>query len=282
MKPTKQLGIGILIAAFAFLALAAFPPQWAPTQFQSVGGFFSQKGGALETNTFFFGQPSVILSNATPSFRFYETDAGADAKRSSLDFTGGILTWSLDTDDGGGTSVFWRLTRSGSTPLLYEVGPIFQADIGITNLGWSYITGPATNASPIYAQAGIMIGNTNCIKSYFVQTTGATTTTLGTVATSELNGAYLVTAYIVAMRNTTLTERAKYVKEALFVYANGDGSVTQQGSTQTVGTDIETTAAWDATITTAGGTDITIRVTGEASKTINWSATVHIEKTDVN
>lgn len=60
MKPTKQLGIGMLIAVFAFHAIAAFPPQWNATQFQSIGGIFSHlNSGNLGTNRVVSGTLTV-------------------------------------------------------------------------------------------------------------------------------------------------------------------------------------------------------------------------------
>lgn len=106
---------------FAFLAIAAFPPNWASTQFQSIGGFFSIKSGSTQTNGFFFGNPSIVLSNTAPSIKFYETDSAANEKSINVDFTSGTMTWSLVSDDGGTVNLFQRLTRSGATPVLYEI-----------------------------------------------------------------------------------------------------------------------------------------------------------------
>lgn len=134
MKSNKQLGIGILIAAFAFLAIAAFPPDWAPTQFQSIGGFFSIKSGALQTNAVVentvtitnSSAPALILKGGQPTIAFVESGA--------------------DTFSIAGSATGLEI-RNSAAQLVVVVTPTkhLRTTTGITNEGWYHGTGRWTN-----------------------------------------------------------------------------------------------------------------------------------------
>jgi hypothetical protein len=105
------------------------------------------------------------------------------------------------------------------------------------------------------------------------QTTDATVTTLATLTLATSTG-YSVRAYVTA-RDTADTEQASYGKTA-HVYRAGGGAA-QQGTTQDIFTDIESTGTMDATID-VNGNDCRVRITGKASTTINWICRLEYEK----
>ena len=73
------------------------------------------------------------------------------------------------------------------------------------------------------------------------------------------------------------TARACYHRRALF-YKNGT-DLALQGAVQTIGTDIESNAAWDVTLAAdntpaLAGKAIQVLVTGDAATNIRWAAEV--------
>lgn len=71
------------------------------------------------------------------------------------------------------------------------------------------------------------------------------------------------------------SDRAIYSREALF-YRDG-GALTQQGSTTTIGTDVESNAAWGGLTLSASAGVAVAQVTGVAATTIDWQIQVEIE-----
>ena len=110
------------------------------------------------------------------------------------------------------------------------------------------------------------------IATVAVQTTDATVTTDGTYTLADQKVAH-VTAKVVALKSDASTG-GTWVLEAAF-RRNGAG-VSQIGTTTLLTATKDVAAAtWSATID-ASGTDIRIRVTGQAATTINWSASATI------
>ena len=106
-----------------------------------------------------------------------------------------------------------------------------------------------------------------------VQTTDATVTTCGTYTLADQKVAH-VTAKVVALKSDASTG-GTWVLEAAF-RRNG-ASVSQIGTTTLlIATKDVAAATWSATID-ASGTDIRIRVTGQAAVTANWSSSATIK-----
>lgn len=97
-----------------------------------------------------------------------------------------------------------------------------------------------------------------------VQTTDATVTVLDTVATTT-NNATWINGTIVG-RDNTANEAAFYKFSALF--DNNSGTVTQKGSTTVLDTH-EDDASWDFDLNISG-TNIQIRVIGDATNAVEW------------
>lgn len=85
----------------------------------------------------------------------------------------------------------------------------------------------------------------------------------------------MVTARIVA-RSTSGTDNACYERRCL-IKRDGANNTVLVGSVQTIGTDIESDAAWDVTID-ADDTNESVRVlvTGAAATTIRWVCTLEL------
>lgn len=102
-------------------------------------------------------------------------------------------------------------------------------------------------------------------KTTTVNTTTATPATSG--LTLPTNVVWGVTVTVVA-RDQASADRAVYQRFAL-VYRVA-GSAVQEGVTQTIGTDIETNAGLDATLSVTGN-DVIVTVTGLTSVTFDWT-----------
>lgn len=112
-----------------------------------------------------------------------------------------------------------------------------------------------------------------------VQTTDATVTTLvdGTFELAD-NTAYSFRCEVIGREGAT--HRAAYGIMGLF-YRQGGGLATQQGTTQTLHTAIETNAGLDATYAVSGN-NLLLQVTGLAATTINWTATCNYQGVSTN
>lgn len=100
---------------------------------------------------------------------------------------------------------------------------------------------------------------------HIFETTDATQSTAVNIPTNT-NEAYLVTARIIAVDTTDYAQAAGYTVSGTFL--NDGGSLAIVGAVNDGGTD-ESDSNWDATLD-ASGTNIRVRVTGEAAKTITW------------
>lgn len=72
------------------------------------------------------------------------------------------------------------------------------------------------------------------------------------------------------------TDRAAYCRE-FTIFRPASGGATVSGLA-TVGTDVESDAAWDVSVT-ASTNDLLIQVTGAAAKNVTWRAWLHILST---
>lgn len=99
-----------------------------------------------------------------------------------------------------------------------------------------------------------------------VQTTNATTTVISTIAMATNDRVMSVEGSIRSASHAG--DEVAYYKYSAVFYRDGAGTVTQKGNTTVV--DIyEDVAAWDFDLNVSG-TNVEVRVTGEAAKTIEW------------
>lgn len=111
-----------------------------------------------------------------------------------------------------------------------------------------------------------------------VNTTDATQTTLATIPITA-SSTYLIEARIVARRTGgsagTADDGAVYVRRA--TYTTKSGTVTLMGSVQTIGTDTEDQAGWDATLD-INSTNVRVRVTGATNNNVTWMGDVSVQR----
>lgn len=103
-------------------------------------------------------------------------------------------------------------------------------------------------------------------KGVYANTTDATQTTAATIPTRP-DKAYKVIARILAVETTDFDEMGDYMIEAGFL--NDGGTLTISGSVRTLHTANETTLTGSVTMD-ADGTDIRVRVTGDAATNVTW------------
>lgn len=103
-------------------------------------------------------------------------------------------------------------------------------------------------------------------------TTDATETSAWSLELADAT-AVLVTAKVLAMENDG-TDRNAYHIQGLF-YRTGAGDATQQGSTASLMTAIESDASW-ACVFDTDTNDVRLRVTGDAGTEIVWVADIEI------
>ena len=96
-----------------------------------------------------------------------------------------------------------------------------------------------------------------------VSTTDGTITTIDTVPIPT-DGAVLIKTEVIAIKDDA-TEKAGIVVEA--IYANNSGTVTLQGAVNYIHRQVP--AGWDVTFVISG-TNVLIRVTGNAGTNIDW------------
>lgn len=102
-----------------------------------------------------------------------------------------------------------------------------------------------------------------------IATTDATVTTVSTIAIPD-DTSVKIEVSVVAFQ-TNGAGQAVYGKVAL-VFRRSAGVATLQGAVQNLHPDVESDAAWVATIDVDGGNNARVRVTGAAGKDINWKA----------
>lgn len=75
-------------------------------------------------------------------------------------------------------------------------------------------------------------------------------------------------------KNSDASDRAIYTREAL-LYRDG-GAATLQGSVTTLGSDIESEAAWGGISIDASSNSVRVRVTGDTATTIDWRGRIEL------
>ncbi len=103
-------------------------------------------------------------------------------------------------------------------------------------------------------------------------TTDDTVTTISTIPVPT-NTTVLLQVAVVAKNATDASKGAAYLRAA--AYRNDAGTVSIIGAAATPLT-AEDTAGWDVTLVVST-TNVTVRVTGEAAKVINWNATTTVQ-----
>lgn len=155
---------------------------------------------------------------------------------------------------GGDTNIDLALVAKGS------------GNITISGLTMPNADGTASQVLGTNGTGSIEFVDVDVMTNNSTTTTTAAATTISTMGTST-GTVYLVQASIVARRTDAGTEGAGFVVKATF--RNDSGVLTRIAEDKVSGK--ETGSAWDTTVDVSG-TNIVVKVTGEASKTINWTA----------
>lgn len=128
------------------------------------------------------------------------------------------------------------------------------------------------------AQFGSTLGSAQQVDFVMsTSTTDATPTNLwldgGSARLTIPSGKILAVSVSVAGGASGGTNAAHYMRKVMI--RNAGGTTALVGAVQTIGTDVETVAGWDVTITADNTNDaLDIKVTGAAATTINWVAHV--------
>lgn len=144
--------------------------------------------------------------------------------------------------------------------------------------GYSRLAFTSDNVTLNTSTAGALIRQANAVsfKSEYcvtATTATATTTTIGTFTTAS-NSSYRVKTTFSAY-NSTDNESASYIREAHF--KNVAGTVTQTGSTGTLGTDYEDAAQTGLDVAIDfSGTAIRSRVVTDSTDTVKWRVVMEI------
>ena len=111
-----------------------------------------------------------------------------------------------------------------------------------------------------------------------ITTTDATVTTVDTIPITA-SSTYLIQARVIGRRtggvSGTADDGCSYVRRG--TYTTKSGVVTLLGAVETIGTDREDQAGFDATLTISG-TNVLVRVTGAASNNMSWQAHTLVER----
>jgi hypothetical protein len=228
------------------------------------GGTGNHNGGQVSLNA---GAKSGTGSNGYINLKVGGTSFGYIVPGGANSTTPAISGLDATASNAIGTAVGAanNFTTSGSK--LLSVRNNMSSTGGTENfsIGWD---GSVTLASA----ASYGGGYTQSVAT--VQTTNATATTIATVSVGT-NEVYYIEVNVIGIQSDG-SNRALYHKEGLFYRINGD--VTQQGSTASVITDIESNSSWNCTLNTNTGTQaIDVKVTG-AAVTIDWKAHVKVMK----
>jgi hypothetical protein len=82
---------------------------------------------------------------------------------------------------------------------------------------------------------------------------------------------------VLGRQTNGVVETGNYVRNAAFKVTGG--TLTQVGSTNTIGTDQESVAGWDVTVD-ASGDNIQVNVTGANGDTVQWLVQAEIQVND--
>lgn len=191
--------------------------------------------------------------------RGFDRDSNSNTVGQSVLVTGGD-GGSLTTGASGG-SVTLQGGAGGGSGNNNGGNVLLVPGVGVNSGTNGVITMKQSNAS---RSDGI-----NIFPSKEVSTTDATQTTAMSLTLEDEN-TYHVEALVTAVQSTG-ANRASY-RLAGTVYRTGGGSATLQGTVTAVHSQ-ESDANWDATLTVSGN-DLRVSVTGVASTTIRWVASM--------
>jgi len=184
--------------------------------------------------------------------------------------------------DDAVNSVAVTNAAAGSGPSLSAVGADTNIDLDLNAKGTghvkvsglSYPTSDGTNGQVMTTNGSGLIGFSYVplLKVGTVETTDATPLVISNLTTATTNNTvYLVEAKVVARRSDDGTEGAGFIVRG--TYRNNAGTLTEIGTdTMYVG---EEGSTWSV-IMGVDGTNITITVTGQAAKTIQWGGNVNV------
>lgn len=168
-----------------------------------------------------------------------------------------------------GTGVAPIISATGSdTNVNLSLQPKGSGNVVIGPLAYPNTVGTAGQVLATNGSGAIEYVNVAIAQPYSVTTTNGTATTLATLSTSS-NTTYLWQISVVARNTTSSATSGGWVMRV--IYTNVAGTVVL------IGNDVmyATTASTPWTVSTSiSGTSVIISVTGQASTTINWNATV--------
>lgn len=121
----------------------------------------------------------------------------------------------------------------------------------------------------------VLWGTDVITQKYTAQTTSATQTTVATIALD--NNVITDVNVIIKGKNAAAAEGFRCYINIAYMRHSGGGATAVGSSTPTTSDTRKTDETWSATIETSGN-DILIKVTGEASTTIDWDVIVQIAK----
>jgi len=223
----------------------------APNGGATFGGATVRVDGVLDHNgatVGFYGVTPATRPGATAEIKAGLASLGilTDGGATPLDLDGGSLTAANAVLSG----YVERVEIADPSAPAANAGLVYLRDVaGKTQLAARFATGAI---KPIVEQPTT------------VQTTDATVTTLLAYTPTDAKTTLIVA--LVAARSSVPTG-ASYIRR--FTVRRAGGTVTAISTVETIGSDDEDTAAWDATLDISG-TTVRVRVTGAAATTIDW------------
>lgn len=241
----------------------------------SDAGTFSSTSASMITGNHF----TIVPSTTSLALFFKDADGATDAKLWTLTFDAGAAIWQVQADGLASSFQVLRFVREtgGTLDYLYssfDSGSLIVGQDSVyskTPLGRLHVYEPTMGDVVEVQESESTLGD-NVLeyrRHYDVNTTDATTTTLGTL--TLLSGkTYQVEATIVARRtgggSGTAEDGAGYIVAGTFKTVAGSATVI--GSVTAVHT-AEDQAGWAATLDTSG-TGVRVRVTGAAGNNVTW------------
>lgn len=163
-----------------------------------------------------------------------------------------------------------RALTAGTGLTLTDAGAGGNVTLAINDSTVATISGSTFTGAIKTKTHSAYAGSDFVITTGAVSTTNSSFTTIATITLSD-NTVYGITAKIVGRQTSGGANRAFYGIASCF-YREAAGSATQQGSTNTLFSAIESNASWDVRFNTSGN-DVLVQVAG-ASVNISWTAVV--------
>jgi len=252
-----------LLASAMFLVLVALctmgnitvGPNTRGTIMNLVNGVYIKSSDGVGTNETFYG--NTAFTNASGVF---VTISGGSGVTHDFDYVFGGTAGFAQTI----TASRYRLANSSSDPIVD-----FDQDMRTAFYGSTYISNTlGVSSSATFGNTVFSITNIIC-QTFNLQTTGATPANIATIATVN-NSVWNIFVNVVAA-NADYSKAGGYFRT--YTVRNAAGTTTVVGAVRTIGTDNETDAGWDVTVTETDP-NILITVTGATTTTINWTCTV--------